>query len=131
MSRGHLPSGRTRLRGHSDQASASHVAPSNVPSLKAHLPVRRANSCRTPRGHEAQFATNHLGHFRLTLGLWPALAAAEGARVVSVSSRGHQISGIDFEDIDFRVRRYDKWVAYGQSKTANALSNEKQTYGHA
>jgi NAD(P)-dependent dehydrogenase (short-subunit alcohol dehydrogenase family) len=76
---------------------------------------------RDADGHEAQFATNHLGHFRLTLGLWPALVAAKGARVVSVSSRGHQIAGIDFEDIDFRVRPYDKWLAYGQSKTANAL----------
>lgn len=76
---------------------------------------------RDAEGHEAQFATNHLGHFRLTLGLWPALVAAGGARVVSVSSRGHQIAGVDFDDIDFRVRSYDKWVAYGQSKTANAL----------
>jgi NAD(P)-dependent dehydrogenase (short-subunit alcohol dehydrogenase family) len=76
---------------------------------------------RDAEGHEAQFATNHLGHFRLTLGLWPALVSAQGARVVSVSSRGHQIAGVDFKDIDFRVRRYDKWVAYGQSKTANAL----------
>lgn len=76
---------------------------------------------RDAEGHEAQFATNHLGHFRLTLGLWPSLVAARGARVVSVSSRGHQIAGIDFEDIDFRIRAYDKWVAYGQSKTANAL----------
>ena len=76
---------------------------------------------RDAEGHEAQFATNHLGHFRLTLGLWPSLVAAGDARVVSVSSRGHQIAGIVFEDIDFRVRAYDKWVAYGQSKTANAL----------
>jgi NAD(P)-dependent dehydrogenase (short-subunit alcohol dehydrogenase family) len=76
---------------------------------------------RDADGHEAQFATNYLGHFRLTLGLWPSLVAAKGARVVSVSSRGHQIAGIDFEDIDFRGRAYDKWIAYGQSKTANAL----------
>lgn len=70
-------------------------------------------------GHEGQFATNHLGHYRLTCALWPLLA--EGARVISVSSRGHQIAGIDFDDIDFARRPYDKWVAYGQSKTANAL----------
>jgi NAD(P)-dependent dehydrogenase (short-subunit alcohol dehydrogenase family) len=76
---------------------------------------------RDADGHEAQFATNHLGHFRLTLALWPALVAAKGARVVSVSSRGHQTAGVDFEDIDFRTRPYDKWIAYGQSKTANAL----------
>ena len=72
-------------------------------------------------GHESQFATNHLGHYRLTCGLWPVLVAAGGARVISVSSRGHQIAGIDFDDIDFQRRPYDKWMAYGQSKTANAL----------
>ena len=72
-------------------------------------------------GHEGQFATNHLGHFRLTKALWPALVKACGARVVSVSSRGHQIAGVDFDDIDFRSRPYDRWAAYGQSKTANVL----------
>ena len=72
-------------------------------------------------GHEGQFATNHLGHYRLTCGLWPLLVAAGSARVVSVSSRGHQIAGVDFDDIDFRQRPYDKWAAYGQSKSANAL----------
>lgn len=71
-------------------------------------------------GHEGQFATNHLGHYRLACALWPALAA-QGGRVVAVSSRGHHIAGIDFDDIDFERRAYDKWVAYGQSKTANAL----------
>lgn len=76
---------------------------------------------RDARGHEGQFAINHLGHFRLTIALWPALVAASGARVVSVSSRGHQIAGMDFDDIDFNIRPYDKWIAYGQSKTANAL----------
>lgn len=75
---------------------------------------------RDASGHESQFATNHLGHFRLTRALWPLLTA-QGARVVAVSSRGHQIAGVDFEDIDFQHRPYDKWVAYGQSKTANAL----------
>lgn len=76
---------------------------------------------RDADGHEGQFATNHLGHYRLTCGLWPALVAAGTARVVAVSSRGHQIAGIDFDDIDFLRRPYDKWLAYGQSKTANAL----------
>jgi len=75
---------------------------------------------RDADGHEGQFATNHLGHYRLTCALWPALAA-KGARVVAVSSRGHQIAPVDFGDIDFRDRAYDKWQAYGQSKTANAL----------
>jgi NAD(P)-dependent dehydrogenase (short-subunit alcohol dehydrogenase family) len=72
-------------------------------------------------GNEGQFATNHLGHFRLTAGLWPALRAAEEARIVSLSSRGHQISEVDFTDLAFKRREYNKWIAYGQSKTANAL----------
>lgn len=72
-------------------------------------------------GHEGQFATNHLGHFRLVKALWSALVKARGARVVSVSSRGHQIAGVDFDDIDFQRRSYDRWVAYAQSKTANVL----------
>lgn len=76
---------------------------------------------RDAQGHEAQFSTNQLGHFRLTCRLWPALVAARGARVVTMSSRAHQIAPIDFEDVDFERRPYDKWVAYGQSKTANAL----------
>lgn len=76
---------------------------------------------RDARGYEAQFATNHLGHFQLAARLWPALVKAEGARVVSVSSRGHAISGIDFNDPLFETRDYEKWTAYGQSKTANAL----------
>jgi NAD(P)-dependent dehydrogenase (short-subunit alcohol dehydrogenase family) len=70
---------------------------------------------------EAQFATNHLGHFALVAGLAPALKAAHGARVVSLSSTGHKLSPIVFEDIHFRSRPYDKWKAYGQAKTANAL----------
>lgn len=76
---------------------------------------------RDSRGYESQFATNHLGHFQLTARLWPALLQADGARVISVSSRGHRFSGVDFEDWNFERRPYDKWVAYGQSKTANVL----------
>ncbi len=76
---------------------------------------------RSPEGHELQFATNHLGHFRLALGLLPALRAAGGARVVSVSSRAHLNSPVIFDDIDFRGRPYDPALAYAQSKTANVL----------
>ncbi|MFE9401503.1 SDR family NAD(P)-dependent oxidoreductase [Streptomyces sp. NPDC006530] len=74
---------------------------------------------RVGPGWEAQFATNHLGHYALVNRLWPALAEG-GARVVAVSSRGHQLSAIRWEDPHFR-RGYDKWQAYGQAKTANAL----------
>lgn len=70
---------------------------------------------------EAQFATNHFGHFALTCGLAPALKAAGGARVVSLSSTGHKLSPVVFDDIHFEARPYDKWRAYGQAKTANAL----------
>ncbi|SDP02813.1 NAD(P)-dependent dehydrogenase, short-chain alcohol dehydrogenase family [Arthrobacter sp. ok909] len=75
---------------------------------------------RVGPGWESQFATNHLGHYALTNLLWPALTAAEGARVVSLSSTGHKLSGIRFDDINFDAG-YDKWRAYGQAKTANAL----------
>jgi NAD(P)-dependent dehydrogenase (short-subunit alcohol dehydrogenase family) len=76
---------------------------------------------RNRRGYESQWATNHLGHFHLAVRLWPALQRAAGARIVSVSSRGHRIAPVDFADPNFERRSYDKWVAYGQSKTANAL----------
>jgi NAD(P)-dependent dehydrogenase (short-subunit alcohol dehydrogenase family) len=72
-------------------------------------------------GHELQFATNHLGHFALSIGLHDALAAAGRARIVSVSSSGHLLSPVVFDDIDFAFRQYDPWAAYGQSKTANVL----------
>ncbi|MES1174028.1 MAG: oxidoreductase [Myxococcales bacterium] len=76
---------------------------------------------RDGRGFESQLATNHIGHFQLTLRLWPALVQARGARVIALTSAGHRRSGFDFEDPQFERREYDKWVAYGQSKTANAL----------
>ena len=76
---------------------------------------------RTPAGWELQFATNHLGHFRLALALHDALAAAGDARIVSVSSNAHRVSPIVFDDIHFERRPYEPWSAYGQSKTANVL----------
>jgi len=76
---------------------------------------------RDARGYESQLSTNHLGHFQLTAGLWPALRRAKGARVVSLSSVGHRRAPVDFADPNFEHREYDRWAAYGQSKTANAL----------
>jgi NAD(P)-dependent dehydrogenase (short-subunit alcohol dehydrogenase family) len=76
---------------------------------------------RTPDGWEMQFATNYLGHFELTLGLHPALAAAGDARIVSVSSSGHLFSPVIFDDPHFHFTPYDPIVAYGQSKSASAL----------
>ncbi|MEU6516889.1 SDR family NAD(P)-dependent oxidoreductase [Streptomyces sp. NPDC046978] len=75
----------------------------------------------TDQGREWQFATNHLGHFALATGLHKALAADGSARIVVVSSTGHQQSPIVWDDVDFAFRRYDPWLAYGQSKTANVL----------
>ena len=75
----------------------------------------------TAQGWERQFATNHLGHFLLTTGLHDALAAADGARIVSVSSTGHLGSPVVFDDLHFAHRDYEPWQAYGQSKTANVL----------
>jgi NAD(P)-dependent dehydrogenase (short-subunit alcohol dehydrogenase family) len=75
----------------------------------------------TPAGWELQFAVNHLGHFALALGLHDALAAAGGARIVSLSSRGHLRSPVVFEDLNFTNRPYVPFLAYGQSKTANIL----------
>ena len=76
---------------------------------------------RTAAGWELQFATNHLGHFALAQGLHGALAAAEQARIVAVSSAAHRLSPVVFDDLNFAFRRYDPWLAYGQSKTANVL----------
>jgi NAD(P)-dependent dehydrogenase (short-subunit alcohol dehydrogenase family) len=76
---------------------------------------------RTEEGWELQFATNHLGHFALATGLHRWLAAAGGARIVSVSSAAHLRGGVDFDDIHFQRREYEPWLAYGQSKTANVL----------
>jgi NAD(P)-dependent dehydrogenase (short-subunit alcohol dehydrogenase family) len=93
---------------------------------KLHLLINNAGIMATPQGYtpdgfEQQFGTNHLGHYLLTLLLLPALQAATPTRVVVLSSGGHRFSDIHFDDIQYRHRPYDKWEAYGQSKTANAL----------
>ncbi|MGW1952751.1 SDR family NAD(P)-dependent oxidoreductase [Streptomyces sp. NPDC001920] len=74
---------------------------------------------RVGPGWEAHFAINHLGHFALVNRLWPALEPG-GARVVSVSSGGHHLTGMRWDDVHW-TRGYDKWAAYGQAKTANVL----------
>ena len=76
---------------------------------------------RDQNGHEGHFSVNYLGHFQLAALLWPALLAADKARVVVLSSRGHQMCDVDLDDLDFTRRPYDRWKAYGQSKTACAL----------
>ncbi|GHF41005.1 SDR family NAD(P)-dependent oxidoreductase [Streptomyces morookaense] len=75
---------------------------------------------RVGPGWEGQLAACHLGHFTLACELYPLLAAADGARVVVNSSAGHTLTDIRWHDPHFRTG-YDKWLAYGQAKTANAL----------
>ena len=76
---------------------------------------------RTADGFEMQFGTNHLGHFLLTARLMPALQAAAPSRVVNLSSAGHKFGALNLEDPNYHEREYNKWVAYGESKTANVL----------
>lgn len=93
--------------------------------------IMAAPETRVGSDWEAQFATNHLGHYALTNLLWPALVADGGARVVALSSTGHKLSGIRLDDPQFTVG-YDKWLAYGQAKTANSLfAIELDTLGAA
>lgn len=80
------------------------------------VPLRRDS-----RGFESQLVTNHLGHFQLTARLWPALKKAGSARVITVSSYGHQMAPFNFEDPNFNHREYETLQGYGQSKTANNL----------
>lgn len=91
-----------------------------------HLLINNAGIMWVPlqcdlRGYESQLSTNHLGHFQLTAKLWPALKQANGARVINVSSFGHQMAPFDFEDPNFERRQYETLQGYGQSKTANNL----------
>lgn len=89
------------------------------------VPLRRDS-----RGIESQLATNYIAQYHLTARLWPALKKANGARVVNVSSQGHQFSGFDFADPNFRHRDYETLQAYGQSKTAvNLFSLELDEFG--
>lgn len=91
------------------------------------VPLRRNNA-----GNESQLATNYLAQFQLTAKLWPALKIANGARVINVSSFGHQIAPFNFEDPNFLHRAYDTLQGYGQSKTAcNLFAVELDNLGKA
>lgn len=110
-----------------DLASVEKFTRDYVSGRRAlHLLINNAGVMACPETRigedwELQFATNHIGHFALTAALLPLLRAANGARVVALSSSGHKITDIRWDDIHFRKGGYDKWVAYGQSKTANSL----------
>lgn len=118
-----------------DDVTVTHLDLADLHSIDAltaswqgplHILVNNAGVMDTPQGRtaqgwETQLGTNHLGHFALTTGLHGALAAAGDARVVSVSSSGHATSPVVFDDLFFERRAYTPGLAYGQSKTANAL----------
>jgi NAD(P)-dependent dehydrogenase (short-subunit alcohol dehydrogenase family) len=104
------------------QAAAQILAEWN----KVHVLINNAGIAATPLGYtpdgfEQQFGTNFLGHYLFAQLLLPALRNAVPARVVSLTSGTHRLSDIHFEDINYRHRPYDKWEAYAQSKTADAL----------
>jgi NAD(P)-dependent dehydrogenase (short-subunit alcohol dehydrogenase family) len=104
-------------------AFANRFLASNQP---LHILVNGAGIMAAPlqrdkRGYESHLSTNHLGHFQLAVMLLPALRRARAARVVSVSSWAHRFSPFHSEDPNFERRDYDRWAAYGQSKTANIL----------
>ncbi|RYF20146.1 MAG: SDR family NAD(P)-dependent oxidoreductase [Flavobacteriales bacterium] len=91
-----------------------------------HLLINNAGIMWVPlrhdsRGIESQLATNYLAQFQLTARLWPALKQANGARVINVSSQGHQFGTFNFDDPNFQHREYETLQAYGQSKTASNL----------
>lgn len=93
---------------------------------RLHLLVNNAGIMATPLnrigpGWESQFGTNHLGHLSLYQGVLPSLRNAGGARVVALSSTGHILSDVIWDDPNYENRKYDKWEAYGQSKSSNAL----------
>jgi NAD(P)-dependent dehydrogenase (short-subunit alcohol dehydrogenase family) len=107
-----------------DQVSVARYAKSLLADGRGlDIVINSAGVMATPEEHvgpgwELQFATNHLGHYALVNRLWPLLSG--GCRVVSVSSGGHQFGGIRWDDPWF-ADGYDKWLAYGQAKTANVL----------
>ncbi|MFF5076602.1 SDR family NAD(P)-dependent oxidoreductase [Actinoplanes sp. NPDC000266] len=108
----------------SDPASIDAAAEGIGPAV--HILVESAGIMAAPlgrdsRGNELQFSVNYLGHFQLAARLWPALRAAGGARVVTLTSLGHRHSAVDFDDPNFQSRSYDPWLGYGQSKTAMSL----------
>ncbi len=91
------------------------------------VPLRRDS-----RGIESQLATNYLAQFQLTARLWPALRKANGARVVNVSSQGHQFAPFNFDDPNFQSREYETLQGYGQSKTAvNLFSLQLDVLGQS
>jgi len=124
--RAQIPGARLELR-HLDLADLDSVrafAAGDLPALDLlinNAGVMMPPLTRTRQGFELQIGANHLGHFALTARLWPHLAAAPAARVVTVSSSLHKRGGIDFDDLSYTSRPYSPSGAYAQSKFANVL----------
>jgi len=106
------------IRAFGERFLARHAA---LQILVNNAGVMACPFAKTADGFEQQFGANHLGHFLMTGLIAPALLKGAPSRIVSVSSRGHQQSPVVFDDIHFERRPYDKWLAYGQAKTANIL----------
>lgn len=127
--RQHVPGAELSIV-HLDLASLASIAAAAAAiqdlTLAVHILINNAGVMFTPFGRtadgfEMQFGTNHLGHFELTRSLLPALVAADGARIVNLSSDGHRMADVEFDDPNWEQRDYDKFAAYGASKTANIL----------
>lgn len=103
------------------RAFAADLAPARLDLLINNAGVMALPYRITADGFEMQFGTNHLGHFALTGLLLPALLAAPGARVVTVSSGFHALADVDLTDLDGGPHRYRRWIAYARSKSANLL----------
>jgi len=114
MDLGDLGSVRRFAQGMSDQLDRLDLLINNAG-------IMACPESRVGPGWEAQFGVNHMGHFALTKALLPLLQKAPAARVVALSSTGHKISDVRWDDVQFEATPYDKWQAYGQAKTANAL----------
>ena len=103
-------------------ASAVAAATGKIDLLINNAAIMACPLTRDARGYESQFATNHLGHFQLAARLWPLIkAAGAGSRIVALSSLAHKRSALNTDDPNYELRPYEKWEAYGQAKTANAL----------
>ncbi|RED18120.1 oxidoreductase [Pontivivens insulae] len=105
------------------RAFAAEVASEHpvIDILICNAGIMACPEARIGDGWESQFGICHMGHFALVTSLMEQLEASEGARIVALSSTGHKLSGIRWDDMHFQAEPYDKWVAYGQAKTANAL----------
>ena len=106
------------VRSFADQVNDTH---DQLDLLINNAGVMACPEARVGPGWESQFGLCHMGHFALTHGLYPLLAKTPGARVVALSSTAHKMSDILWDDMNFETTDYDKWQAYGQAKTANAL----------